>query len=54
MLGIHRNQVYYFVDHGKYDVVMFRNTKRITKESFHRWLDSQSKYKIINNGAEGS
>ena len=56
MLGIHRNQVYYFVDHGKFDVVMFRNTKRITKESFHRWLNSQTKHKIkvTDAGAEGS
>ena len=46
MLGIHRNCVYYLLDHGPFHFIQVGRQKRVTKESFHLWAEIQSRYKI--------
>lgn len=46
MLGIHRNQVYHLVKTADLDTVQIGRYKCVTKESFYRWYESQSRYTI--------
>lgn len=50
MLGIHRNSVYYIVGSHDFEFVYVGRQKRISKESFHSWLESQTHYKIRTEG----
>lgn len=47
MLGLYRNQVYYIVSKGVFDIVQIGRYKCVTKDSFHRWYESQSHYKMV-------
>ena len=47
MLGLYRNQVYYIVSKGVFDIVQIGRYKCVTKDSFHRWYESQSHYKMM-------
>lgn len=47
MLGIHRNMAYYLVSKNLYETILIGNRKCITRESFHRWYKSQSRYKLV-------
>jgi plasmid maintenance system antidote protein VapI len=48
LLGVHRNTVYYIVEHHKdvLEVLTIAGQKRITISSFERWYNSQSRYKL--------
>ncbi len=46
MLGLHRNGVYYIIDKNAFDFVYVGRQKRVRKDSFHSWLDSQTRYSI--------
>lgn len=51
MLGIHRKDVYAFINakenQGRFRFVMVADRKRITRDSFMRWLDTQDRYHIL-------
>lgn len=51
MLGLHRNQVYYIVSKGVFEIVQIGRYKCITKDSFHSWYASQSRYTILASAA---
>jgi len=48
LLGVHRNTVYYIIEHYEdaFEVLTVAGQKRITIDSFNRWYASQSRYKI--------
>ena len=48
LLGVHRNTVYYIMEHyeNAFDVMTVAGQKRITIESFNHWYASQSRYKM--------
>lgn len=54
MLGYHRNCIYPIVNKGVFDVIQIGRYKRVTKDSFYRWLNSQTHYKLVDdkNGME--
>lgn len=56
MLGLHRNQVYYIVEKaeqdGTFEFIYVAGQKRITKVSFWRWYDNQSRYTIKEPSAQ--
>lgn len=47
LLGLCRNRVYYLVSKGYFDVVQIGRYKCITKESFYRWYNNQTKFSLI-------
>ena len=51
LLGIHRKEVYSFLNakenEGRFRFVMLADRKRITRDSFMRWLRMQEKYHIL-------
>lgn len=51
LLGIHRKEVYSFIyakeNEGRFRFVMVADRKRITRDSFMRWLNNQEKYHIL-------
>ena len=51
MLGIHRKEVYSFLNakenQGRFRYVFVADRKKVTRESFMRWLSSQDKYHIL-------
>ncbi len=57
MLGIkHRNILYGIVSSEKnakvFETIIVGDQKRITKESFQRWYEGQTKYRIVSDGHE--
>lgn len=46
LLGISRNQFYYIVSKDVFDTVQIGRYKCITKDSFYRWYENQSRYKL--------
>ena len=52
MLGISRNEVYAILrakrNTGFFETIKIADRKRITKESFYRWLNSQDQYHVIS------
>lgn len=50
LLHVHRNTIYYIVDkegsNGAFEYVFVAGQKRITKASFWRWYEGQSRYKV--------
>lgn len=51
MLGISRNQMYYIVSRGHFDMVQIGRQKRLTIESFERWYTAQSHYRKVSVSA---
>ena len=47
MLGTHRQNVYNLVAAGHFEVIQLGKNKRITKASFEKWYNSQSRYRLI-------
>lgn len=51
LLGIHRKEVYSFIyakeNEGRFRFAMVADRKRITRDSFMRWLNNQEKYHIL-------
>ena len=47
MLGTHRQNVYNLVDAGHFEVIQLGKNKRVTKASFEKWYNSQSRYRLI-------
>ena len=54
LLGTHRNNVYYLVQKGCFETIQTSRTKLICKDSFERWYEGQSKYRIVSaaNGGD--
>ena len=52
MLGVHRNVIYYLVSKNLFETVNIGRYKRITKDSFYRWYDSQNRYQLVANSIE--
>lgn len=51
MLHTHRNNILYLVSSNKVASVKVGRQVRVFKDSFFKWLDSQSTYKIDNEGS---
>ena len=49
LLGISRNQFYYIVSKDVFDTVQIGRYKCITKDSFYRWYENQSRYKLTGD-----
>ena len=47
MLGTHRQNVYNLVAAGHFEVIQLGKNKRVTKASFEKWYNSQSRYQLI-------
>ena len=47
MLGTHRQNVYNLVAAGHFEVIQLGKNKRVTKASFEKWYNSQSRYRLI-------
>lgn len=51
MLGIHRNSVYYLAqkksEEGIFEIITIGDRKRVTKDSFYRWYEGQTHYKLL-------
>ena len=47
MLGTHRQNVYNLVAAGHFEVIQLGKNKRVTKASFEKWYQSQSRYRLI-------
>ena len=47
MLGVHRQNVYNLVAAGHFEVIHLGKNKRVTKESFKKWYQNQSRYRLI-------
>lgn len=56
LLGVHRNTIYYLVYNSQnksiFEIVTVANHKRITKESFLKWYNSQNKYILLYDSIE--
>lgn len=54
LLGTHRKNVYYLVQKGCFETIQTSRTKLICKDSFERWYEGQSKYRIVSaaNGGD--
>lgn len=56
MLGLHRNKIYYIMDHPKnqtvFDFIEVAGQKRVTISSFERWYASQNRYKKIESSPD--
>lgn len=46
MLGIHRNQVYNIVKSANLETIQIGKYKCVTKDSFYRWYENQSRYTL--------
>ena len=46
MLGIHRNQVYNIVKSATLETIQIGRYKCVTKDSFYRWYENQSRYTL--------
>lgn len=49
MLGVHRQNVYYLVDQGHFEIIMVGRQKRITKSSFKKWYLHQNRYSLLDD-----
>ena len=47
MLGTHRQNVYNLVAAGHFEIIQLGKNKRVTKASFEKWYNSQSRYRLI-------
>ena len=47
MLGVHRQTIYYIVANGDFELVKVGRYKRATKESFEKWYQNQSRYRLV-------
>ena len=47
MLGTHRQNVYNLVAAGHFEVIQLGKNKRVTKASFEKWYNSQSRDRLI-------
>lgn len=49
MLGVHRNTVYYLVSKNCFEIIKIGRQKRVPKNSFAMWYQSQKRYKLIGD-----
>ena len=47
MLGVHRQTIYYIVANGDFELIKVGRDKRATKESFEKWYQNQSRYRLV-------
>ena len=49
MLGVHRQTIYYIVAHGDFELIKVGRYKRATKDSFEKWYQNQSRYRLVTD-----
>ena len=47
MLGVHRQTIYYIVANGDFELIKVGRYKRATKESFEKWYQNQTRYRLV-------
>ncbi len=47
MLGVHRQTIYYIVANGDFELIKVGRHKRATKESFEKWYQNQTRYRLV-------
>ena len=47
MLGVHRQTIYYIVANGDFELIKIGRYKRATKESFDKWYQNQTRYRLV-------
>lgn len=52
MLGVHRNQIYYLANTGRFEIVQVGRQRRVTIESFEAWYCSQTYYRKLSERGE--
>ena len=52
MLGVHRNQIYYLANTGRFEIVQVGRQRRVTIESFEAWYCRQTYYRKLSERGE--